>query len=111
MAETGWVINLAGSPERMEHARAELQGADFALVRVDAFDGCGKALDDFDGYDDARARRFMGRSMSTGELGCYVSHLRALRAFLDSGDDAALILEDDFKFTEGGAEATHAVIA
>ena len=111
MAETGWVINLADSTERMESAGAELGRAGFTVARVDACDGRGRPPDDFDGYDDALARRFMGRSLTPGELGCHESHMRALTAFLDGGDDAALILEDDFRFTEGGAEAAKAVIA
>ena len=111
MAETGWVINPADSPERMESAGAELEGGGFAVARVDACDGRGRSPDDFDGYDDALARRFMGRSLTPGELGCHESHMRALTAFLDSGDDIALVLEDDFRFAEGGAEAAETVIA
>ena len=111
MAETGWVINLADSTERMESAGAELGRAGFTVARVDACDGRGRPPDDFDGYDDALARRFMGRSLTPGELGCHESHMRALAAFLDGGDAAALVLEDDFRFTEGGAEAAKAVIA
>ena len=111
MAETGWVINLADSPERMESAGAELERGGFAVARVDACDGRGQGVNGFDGYDDALARRFMGRSLSAGELGCHESHMRALTAFLDSGDDIALVLEDDFRFAEGGAEAAETVIA
>ncbi|MEO0664903.1 MAG: glycosyltransferase family 25 protein [Pseudomonadota bacterium] len=105
MDRAGWVINLASSPDRMAHAHAELSRAGLETRRIEAYDGRGKDLADFEGYDDARTRRFMGRSMSAGELGCYLSHIRALTAFLESPEDVALILEDDFQWTEGGPDA------
>ncbi|MEM9438634.1 MAG: glycosyltransferase family 25 protein [Pseudomonadota bacterium] len=105
MAEAGWVINLAESPARMEHAAQQLSTAGFETRRVDGFDGRGMRLAEFKSYDDRHARRFMGRSMTAGELGCYESHIRALTAFVDSGDEVGLILEDDFQFSDGGAAA------
>ncbi len=40
------------------------------------------------------ARRFLFRP-PPGQIGCYLSHFKAYRALLDSGDESALILEDD----------------
>lgn len=91
----GFVINLAASPQRMESARAELERYNIASVRVDAFDGREIFLADFAPYDDRKARKFMGRSMTPGEVGCYVSHQRAARAFLESGERLGLVFEDD----------------
>ena len=34
-------------------------------------------------------------SLTPGELGCTLSHLEALRVFLESSDEYALVLEDD----------------
>ena len=98
MSLKGYVINLASSPDRMQHARAELASHQIEAVRVDGFDGREIDLSTFDRYDDKKARRFMGRSMSGGEIGCYVGHQRALTAFLDSGDPMAIVFEDDITF-------------
>ncbi|WP_417250257.1 glycosyltransferase family 25 protein [Celeribacter sp.] len=37
------------------------------------------------------------RSMTQGEIACYIGHRRTWQAFLDSGAEVALICEDDFK--------------
>lgn len=91
----GFVINLAASPQRLDSAKAELTGAQIEPIRVDAFDGREIDLAQFAAYDDDKARRFMGRSMTQGEVGCYVSHQRAAAAFLESGDEIGFVFEDD----------------
>ena len=60
----GFVINLAASPQRLDSAKAELDGAQVDPIRVDAFDGREIDLAQFAPYDDSKARRFMGRSMT-----------------------------------------------
>ncbi len=104
MSLKGYVINLASSPDRMEHARNELAAQQIEAVRVDGFDGREIDLDSFTPYDDRKARKVMGRSMSGGEIGCYVGHQRALTAFRDSGDDMAIVFEDDITFAKDAAE-------
>ena len=46
-------------------------------------------------YDEARYRRVHGRPTSPGHVGCYLTHVRALSAFLETGEEHALIGEDD----------------
>ena len=48
------------------------------------------------GYDRAGALAKSGRTLSAGEIGCYLSHVDCARRFLASGADHALVLEDDF---------------
>ncbi|MGR3616284.1 MAG: glycosyltransferase family 25 protein [Paracoccaceae bacterium] len=105
MTLKGYVINLASSPDRMTHARSELKSQNIEAVRVDGFDGREIDLASFAPYDDDKASRFMGRSMSGGEIGCYVGHERALTAFRDSGDHMAIVFEDDITFTTEAATA------
>ena len=45
--------------------------------------------------DEAAYRRKHGMTPVLGELGCYLSHVQAMHAFLASSADFALILEDD----------------
>jgi len=40
------------------------------------------------------------KQMSPGELGCTMSHIKALEQFLKSDNDVALILEDDIMGTD-----------
>ena len=98
MTPTGYVINLAASPDRMAHARAELDGHGIRPERVEGLDGRQIDPTTYPGYDDARARAYMGRSMTGGELGCFVGHRRALTALVESGAPLALVFEDDIAF-------------
>jgi len=41
------------------------------------------------------ALSWYGRSLTPGEVGCYLSHINTLDAFLETDHDYALVLEDD----------------
>lgn len=43
----------------------------------------------------------LDRELRRGEIGCYLSHIKAWKAFLRSDDKYALILEDDAVFIDG----------
>jgi glycosyl transferase, family 25 len=47
-------------------------------------------------YDAVANSRRLKRSLTPGEIAAYATHLRALRMFLDSSHDVAILLEDDF---------------
>ena len=49
--------------------------------------------------DKHRVERNMWHEPIPGSIGCYLSHLKACRALLDSDDEAAIILEDDAEIT------------
>ena len=47
-------------------------------------------------YDEARCIAVMGRVLTRAEKGCYESHVKALREFLESGREShLLVIEDD----------------
>jgi len=75
------VINLDGSDDRLRAVSAALGWASIDFDRLPATDGRALGLDTIDGYDDDRAIRYMGRGLVGGEVGCYLSHLAAARAF------------------------------
>lgn len=90
-----FLINLDDSSARLEAATRMIavQGAQFA--RVPGVDGRKSPPEDVDGYDAQAAMRYFGRALNGGEVGAFQSHLRAVQAFVDSGADFGLILEDD----------------
>jgi glycosyl transferase family 25 len=96
---TAYIINLDGSDERWKSATAELNKLNLCHVRVSAIDGRNRPLSDFPSYDSAKTRRHYDRDLNGGEIGCYLSHIRALNMFIESGADSCLILEDDFVFS------------
>src|SRR6185312_7031020 len=46
-------------------------------------------------YDDRRARRVHGRTLTSGEIGAYASHFAVWQLLLDSGQPRMIVLEDD----------------
>jgi glycosyl transferase, family 25 len=64
------------------------------LCRVSAIDGNTLRLS-HRVYSESRYRRFHGRETNTLEIGCYLSHVKALETFLSTKEEFALIGEDD----------------
>lgn len=69
-----YLINLDGSDQRLASATAQLNQAGWDFSRFSAYDGRGKALSEFENYDDLAAQKILGRSLMNSELGCYLSH-------------------------------------
>ena len=91
-----YLINLDGSHERLVAASTQLQQHGIAFERIAAVDGRKIPAERLQKlYDSARALAYMGRALGAGEIGCYLSHLHALRNFLASDADYAVVLEDD----------------
>lgn len=91
-----WVINLDRAPERLVRIGARLDTLGLPWSRFSAVEGkLLTAEDQAQLLDRPGFERRHGMTPTLGELGCYVSHVRVMQAFLDSGHDFALILEDD----------------
>ncbi len=89
------LINLDESTDRLKRITRALEAQDARFGRLSAFDGRGVPPETISEYDDADARRYMGRSLTGGEIGCFLSHLRAAKAVVESGSAYGLVLEDD----------------
>ena len=84
-----YVINLDGQPERWDVMEESLKYWEIEnYTRISAYDG----------RDDDLGDIIKGRypdGMSSGEVGCTTSHLKAIKEFLKTDAPCALILEDD----------------
>lgn len=98
-ASTAWlVINLDRSPKRMSHMADTLRALGLDWTRVPAVDG--RLLPAFvPGIDPDLYWRTHGRELRSGEIGCYLSHLRAMAMFLKTSCTQAVVLEDDAVLT------------
>lgn len=94
-----YLINLDGSHERLARASTQLNKVGWKFERYSAFDGRGKALPEFEDYDDAKAQKILGRSLLNSELGCYLSHYGCVEKFLKTDADYLIVLEDDLKIS------------
>ncbi len=91
-----YVINLDQCAEWWEKIEVGFSGIDVRLIRVSAIDVARKTkFQRAPFYRPFWFRFFSGCPATAGEIGCYYSHLKALRLFLNSGAQRAVICEDD----------------
>lgn len=89
------ILSLSALSSRSVDLSKRLTSFDFSFEFIDAVDGRKLNLDQFPQYDQAHARYYMGRDLVGGEIGCYLSHLKAAKAFLASDAQIGIVLEDD----------------
>ena len=95
-----YAINLDRSIERWDALSTQAADMSLDLLRIPGIDGATLAANARIDYDEDAFRRKNGRSLLAGEYGCYRSHLKALSAFLETGDAVGIIVEDDLVLTE-----------
>ncbi len=90
-----FVINLARAADRLRKMQQQFSSLDLTFERIEAVDG--RALTDADRalIDHDRRRRITPYPLSDNEIGCWLSHRRALASIAGSGDAMAAVLEDD----------------
>ena len=89
-----FVINLRDATERWKHMKEALDHVGLAYNRIDAVVGKDLELPNRN-FNERRFNILTGKHKSYGEIGCYLSHIKALKVFLKSSSNYALILEDD----------------
>lgn len=105
------VINLDRSPHRLASIREELVADGIAFERLAALEGRQLSSEALAQVDVPTYRHRHGKEPTAGEMGCYMSHIAAMRTFLASGHAHCLILEDDAKVPPGTRVLVEAVIA
>jgi GR25 family glycosyltransferase involved in LPS biosynthesis len=81
-----YIINLIDRADRWASAELQLEGGRTEYVRVDAVDARKISSED---------SSYLTKSV----LAIWKSHMRAMENFLNSKEEHAIILEDDFEFT------------
>lgn len=90
-----FVVSLNSTSQRSKRLENAMRSAGLRFEFIEAIDGR-----EFDPqlnfhYDAPQARRYMGRDLVGGEIGCYLSHLKAAKRFLEEGSRYGVVLEDD----------------
>lgn len=75
--------------------QTQLARLGLSAQRVPAVDGRGRSPADFEIFDAAGYAACHGREPAAAEIGCYMSHLVAMRQFLAGDGACCVILEDD----------------
>ena len=95
-----YVINLERSIDRWQYIHKHLSDLGIVHQRVDATDAQLHNLNN-SGYDVVRNKNEYFAPLKNTEIACYLSHIKALKQFLDSpSGQYALILEDDVELLE-----------
>lgn len=93
-----FVINLDSSPERYRHAEQQLVALGINAQRFNAVYGKNLTPDEIDAcYDKAGNQRHFRRSLSLGELGCYLSHRGIWQLMVEQNIAMVVVLEDDIE--------------
>lgn len=100
MSSKIFIINLRDRPDRLVNARKQMAYRNLEFEVVRAVDGRNREASSFKDYDDNAAIHYFGRKLLGEEVACFNSHIVALRRFLDTNTDTALILEDDYQWRE-----------
>ena len=90
-----WVINLDRAPERLARIGQQLEHLQLPFKRLPAVDAQALTPEQRAALDEPAYRRKHGKTPVLGELGCYLSHVAVMRAFIASPAQFALVLEDD----------------
>ena len=95
MAPLIYVINLDRDVERMASIRANLEALGLPFERLSAV--MGKDVPEWEKLVDMSAYAWRNRldAPRAGEVGCYLSHLKAMETFLRTDAPWCVILEDD----------------
>lgn len=95
MAPLIYVINLDRDAERMASIRANLEALGLPFERLPAV--MGKDVPEWEKLVDLPAYAWRNRldTPRAGEVGCYLSHLKAMETFLRTEAPWCVILEDD----------------
>lgn len=92
-------LNLERATERRASIEPLIKELGYVYERINAVDGKTLSQEDILKHVDLeKFKQFRGRPPKAGEIGCSMSHYYALKKFLESSEDVALILEDDVTF-------------
>lgn len=91
-----YLINMDRSADRLEIMQQRLSALGLEYERVSAVDGSKLSAEDKKSVASPNWR--YPYSLTLGEIGCFLSHKKCWSNLVNSGDDWALVLEDDSVF-------------
>ncbi len=94
------VINLDSNPERLQSIEKQCQEYGLNFTRIPAVRGSSLSQAERDAvYNEEDNRKYYYKVLTSGEIGCTLSHVHCWQFIIENDLDYALILEDDAIFT------------
>lgn len=103
------LINLARAAERLAKMDKQFTALGLAYERLEATDGGNLTRDDRLLVDNEKRKWYTEYPLSDNEVGCWLSHRHALLGLIESGDDMAVVVEDDAELLPDFAKLLQAV--
>lgn len=104
-----YVINLTRAPERRAKMESQLIKFGLPFILLNATDGKSLTAEERDLVDHERRKRITPYPLTDNEIGCWISHRRAMEELLASGKKMAAILEDDAELAPQFRDALAAI--
>lgn len=89
-----YVVSLEKDIHRRKHLEEQFKDNYSQMNIVEAIDGRDFKPEKVKEYSQNYTKQYH-KEMSPGEVGCVLSHIKALEQFIDSNEEYALIIEDD----------------
>ena len=94
-----FLINLDRATERLEFVKPNINQLGLPVERISAIDGNLLSEEEIQKVcDQEKFKKYFKMLPEKGTIGCSLSHEKALRTFLESEYEFALIFEDDVEF-------------
>ncbi len=106
-----FVVSLERETERRDFMRSQLASLSLDFQIFDAVDG--SRLDEGDYRDRWQGdwwKVMRGRELSPGEIGCFLSHYALWKRMVATGEEHAVIMEDDVIVGQGYSDVVRAVL-
>lgn len=104
-----FIISLPECVDRQKYVGAQLKRLGLSYEILDAVDGRGFDVGAHPAYDKKR-RLFYGRDLTGGELGCTLSHRKAMEEIIARDLPYGIILEDDVLLTDDFKNVVEALL-
>ncbi|MDR3179591.1 MAG: glycosyltransferase family 25 protein [Holosporaceae bacterium] len=96
---TSYIINLERAPERLAHVLPQISSLNFPYEIIPAVDGQKISPEEIEKLACIDAYKYIFKMLpEPGTIGCALSHEKALKQFLLSNSEFAIIFEDDVTF-------------
>ncbi|WP_339633469.1 glycosyltransferase family 25 protein [uncultured Sneathiella sp.] len=90
-----FVINRLNDDHRRADMTERLAKVGLSATFIEAVDGYQLDIDNLPEYDREKRRRYFGKDLKAGEIGCLLSHKKIYEKMVAENIPRALILEDD----------------
>ncbi len=105
-----YIINMVKDVDRKNSMIDRLNKLNIDAEFIEAVDGRKMTEAEISNiYDSKKRKRYFGRDLTKGEIGCLLSHRKIYSKMVDENIDIAVILEDDVIFEPDFKEALEAI--